>query len=77
MGSVTRNIVETRRRAFGVRAQSLPRYHPAASPPLTTNSLVAPIHIISLSCHVTELSLRGLSPHANYTDRTAAAGRRS
>ena len=23
------------------------------------------------------LSLRGLSPHANYTDRAAAAGRRS
>jgi len=27
--------------------------------------------------HFTKLKLRGLSPHANYTDRAAAAGRRS
>ena len=26
---------------------------------------------------ITKTKLRGLSPHANYTDRAAAAGRRS
>ena len=30
-----------------------------------------------LQTHKTKLKLRGLSPRANYTDRVAAAGRRS
>jgi len=36
------------------------------------------VHIYTQIIHrTTKLKLRGLSPHANYTDRAAAAGRRS
>jgi len=34
------------------------------------------ILLISVNCR-SKTKLRGLSPHANYTDRAAAAGRRS
>jgi len=35
------------------------------------------VPIFDDSLHQTKTKLRGLSPHANYTDRAAAAGRRS
>jgi len=40
--------------------------------PTTVNALVG-----NFLRHKTKTKLRGLSPHANYTDRAAAAGRRS
>jgi len=39
-------------------------------------SIVNPA-VVSFSSTVSKTKLRGLSPHANYTDRAAAAGRRS
>jgi len=34
-------------------------------------------NVVTILCYQPSLVLRGLSPHANYTDRAAAAGRRS
>jgi len=50
----------------------------AAVPSLFSQTLMYCVrngYILSLSTKKTKL--RGLSPHANYTDRAAAAGRRS
>jgi hypothetical protein len=39
--------------------------------------IVHKVHIVNIMYRESKLKLRGLSPRANYTDRAAAAGRRS